>query len=87
PSTGLGDYTGRQIRYGIREFAMIGVANGMNAYQNGMIIPICSSYFQFWLYAALAARMSALQGLRFIGVATHDSIGVGEDGPTHQSIA
>ncbi|KAG5649514.1 hypothetical protein H0H81_003345 [Sphagnurus paluster] len=87
PSTGLGYYTGRQIWYGIREFAMIGVANGMNAYQNGMIIPICSSYFQFWLYAAPAARMSALQGLRFIGVATHDSIGVGEDGPTHQSIA
>ncbi|KAJ7864391.1 Transketolase, thiamine diphosphate binding domain-containing protein [Mycena leptocephala] len=66
PETGLGDYSGRQIRYGIREFAMIGISNGMNAYQNGMIIPY---------------------GLRFIGIATHDSIGVGEDGPTHQSIA
>lgn len=41
----------------------------------------------FWLYAAPAARMSALQGLRFIGIATHDSIGIGEDGPTHQPIA
>jgi transketolase len=39
PETGLGDYSGRQIRYGIREFAMIGISNGMNAYQNGMIIP------------------------------------------------
>ncbi|KAJ7641468.1 Transketolase, thiamine diphosphate binding domain-containing protein [Roridomyces roridus] len=87
PETGFGDYSGRQIRYGIREFAMIGIANGMNAYQNGMIIPVCSSYFQFWLYAASGVRMSALQGLRFIGIATHDSIGVGEDGPTHQSIA
>ncbi|KAK0193656.1 Transketolase, thiamine diphosphate binding domain-containing protein [Armillaria mellea] len=87
PSTSLGTYAGRQIRYGIREFAMIGVANGLNAYQNGMLIPICSSYFQFWLYAASAVRMSALQGLRFIGIGTHDSIGVGEDGPTHQSIA
>ncbi|KAJ7673422.1 transketolase [Mycena rosella] len=87
PETGLGDYSGRQIRYGIREFAMIGISNGMNAYQNGMIIPVCSSYFQFWLYAASAVRMTALQGLRFIGIATHDSIGVGEDGPTHQSIA
>ncbi|KAK0223088.1 Transketolase, thiamine diphosphate binding domain-containing protein [Armillaria fumosa] len=75
----------RQIRYGIREFAVIGAANGLNVYQNGMLIPICLSYFQFWLYAASAVRMSALQGLRFIGIGTHDSIGVGEDGPTHQS--
>ena len=41
----------------------------------------------FWLYAAPAARMSALQKLRFIGIATHDAIGIGEDGPTHQPIA
>ena len=41
----------------------------------------------FWLYAAPAARMSALQGLRFIGIGTHDAIGIGEDGPTHQPIA
>ncbi|KAK0442530.1 Transketolase, thiamine diphosphate binding domain-containing protein [Desarmillaria tabescens] len=87
PSTSLGTCAGRQIRYGIREFAMISVANGLNAYQNGMIIPVCSSYFQFWLYAASGLRMSGLQGLRFIGIGTHDSIGVGEDGPTHQSIA
>ncbi|KII95646.1 hypothetical protein PLICRDRAFT_34572 [Plicaturopsis crispa FD-325 SS-3] len=87
PESGLGDYSGRQIRYGIREFAMIGIANGLNAYDNGMIIPICSTFFQFWIYAAPAARMTALQGLRVIGIATHDCIGIGEDGPTHQPIA
>ena len=46
-----------------------------------------STFFMFWLYAAPAARMSALQGLRFIGIGTHDAIGIGEDGPTHQPIA
>lgn len=51
------------------------------------MMQVCSSYFQFWLYAASAVRMTALQGLHFIGIATHDLIGVGEDGPTYQSIA
>jgi len=46
-----------------------------------------STFFMFWLYAAPAARMAALMKLRFIGIATHDSIGIGEDGPTHQPIA
>lgn len=48
---------------------------------------IMSTFFMFWLYAAPAVRMSALQKLRFIGIATHDAIGIGEDGPTHQPIA
>ncbi|KAF9042632.1 hypothetical protein BDZ89DRAFT_1128536 [Hymenopellis radicata] len=61
PETGLGDYSGCQIRYGIREFSMIGLANGMSAYQNGMFIAICSTFFMFWLYAAPGARMTALQ--------------------------
>lgn len=87
PDSGLGDYTGRQIRYGIREFAMVAVGNGFAAYQRGMFIPIMSTFFMFWLYAAPAVRMSALQKLRFIGIATHDAIGIGEDGPTHQPIA
>ncbi|KAJ9103297.1 hypothetical protein QFC21_002720 [Naganishia friedmannii] len=86
PETGLGDYTGRQIRFGIREHAMIGLSNGMAAYQKGMFIPICSTFFMFFLYAAPAVRMAVLQGLRFIGIATHDSIGIGEDGPTHQPL-
>jgi dihydroxyacetone synthase len=46
-----------------------------------------STFFMFWLYAAPAVRMSALQKLRFIGIATHDAIGIGEDGPTHQPVA
>lgn len=87
PSSGLGDYAGRQVRYGIREHAMVGLGNGLAAYQKGMFIPIMSTFFMFWLYAAPAARMSALQGLRWIGIATHDAIGIGEDGPTHQPIA
>ncbi|KAK8853030.1 transketolase [Kwoniella newhampshirensis] len=87
PKLGNGDYSGRQIRYGIREFAMVAVGNGLAAYQKGMFIPIMSTFFMFWLYAAPAARMSALQKLRFIGIATHDAIGIGEDGPTHQPIA
>ncbi|KAG7527769.1 hypothetical protein FFLO_06611 [Filobasidium floriforme] len=87
PASGLGDYSGRQLRYGIREFAMVGLGNGMAAYQKGAFIPIMSTFFMFWIYAAPAARMAALQGLRFIGIATHDSIGIGEDGPTHQPIA
>ncbi|KAK4689319.1 dihydroxyacetone synthase, partial [Tremellales sp. Uapishka_1] len=87
PKSGLGDYSGRQIRFGIREFAMVALGNGMAAYQKGMFIPIMSTFFMFWIYAAPAARMAALQQLRFIGIATHDSIGIGEDGPTHQPIA
>ena len=46
-----------------------------------------STFFMFWLYAAPAARMAALQQLHWIGIATHDAIGIGEDGPTHQPIA
>lgn len=87
PSTGLGDYAGRQIRYGIREFGMVAIANGIAAFHKGMFLPVMSTFFMFWLYAAPAARMSALQHLRFIGIATHDSIGIGEDGPTHQPVA
>ncbi|WVO24458.1 transketolase [Cryptococcus decagattii] len=87
PKSGYGDYSGRQIRYGIREHAMVAAANGLAAWHKGAIVPIMSSYFIFWLYAAPSLRMAALMKLRFIAVATHDSIGVGEDGPTHQPIA
>ncbi|KAJ9099731.1 hypothetical protein QFC20_005609 [Naganishia adeliensis] len=86
PESGLGDYSGRQIRFGIREFSMVGLSVGLAAYQKGMYIPVVSTFFMFWLYAAPAARMAALQGLRFIGIGTHDSIGIGEDGPTHQPV-
>ncbi|KAH7110609.1 Transketolase, thiamine diphosphate binding domain-containing protein [Dendryphion nanum] len=82
-----GDYTGRYIHYGIREHAMCAISNGLAAFNKGTFLPVTSSFFMFYLYAAPAVRMGALQGLQQIHIATHDSIGTGEDGPTHQPIA
>lgn len=65
---------------------MAAIANGLAAYSPGTIIPITSSFFMFYLYAAPAVRMGALQKIPVIHVATHDSIGAGEDGPTHQPV-
>lgn len=65
---------------------MAAIANGISAYNPGTFIPITSSFFMFYLYAAPAVRMGALQKLPVIHVATHDSIGAGEDGPTHQPV-
>lgn len=81
-------WEGRQIRYGIREHAMAAIANGLSAYSSSSsaLIPVISTFFMFFLYAAPAIRMAALQRLRLIGIATHDSIGIGEDGPTHQPV-
>ncbi|GAA5823358.1 hypothetical protein JCM11251_007579 [Rhodosporidiobolus azoricus] len=93
PDCSLGNYGGRQIRYGIREHSMAAIASGLAAYlpqsDKGTtgFIPIISTFFMFTLYAAPALRMAALQKLRTITVATHDSLGIGEDGPTHQPIA
>ncbi|KAL7272777.1 Transketolase [Rhizina undulata] len=84
PSTGLGDWSGRYIRYGVREHAMAAIMNGLDAY--GTIIPYGGTFLNFVSYAAGAVRLSALSGHRVIHVATHDSIGLGEDGPTHQPI-
>ncbi|PSR85780.1 Transketolase, thiamine diphosphate binding domain-domain-containing protein [Coniella lustricola] len=81
-----GTYAGRYLHYGIREHAMAGIANGLAAFSRGTILPVTSSFFMFYLYAAPAVRMGALQHLHVIHVATHDSIGAGEDGPTHQPI-
>ncbi|KAF8894390.1 transketolase [Infundibulicybe gibba] len=84
PSTGLGTYSGTYIRYGVREHAMGAIANGLSAY--GAIIPFVATFLNFVSYAAGAVRLSALSGHQLIWVATHDSIGLGEDGPTHQPI-
>ena len=65
---------------------MAAISNGLAAYHPNMIIPVTSSFFMFYLYAAPAVRMGALQHLQIIHHATHDSIGMGEDGPTHQPI-
>jgi dihydroxyacetone synthase len=81
-----GNYTGRYIHYGVREHAMAAIANGLAAFAPNTIIPVTSSFFMFYLYAAPAVRMGALQRLQIIHHATHDSIGMGEDGPTHQPV-
>ncbi|KAI8142223.1 transketolase [Fennellomyces sp. T-0311] len=83
-STNLGDYSGRYIRYGVREHGMHAVMNGIAAYQG--LIPFGGTFLNFLTYGWGAARLSALSNLRVIYVMTHDSIGLGEDGPTHQPI-
>lgn len=84
PATGLGDYSGRYIRYGVREHGMGAIMNGLAAY--GTVLPYGGTFLNFVSYAAGAVRLSALSQHRVIWVATHDSIGLGEDGPTHQPI-
>nr|BAJ11494.1 dihydroxyacetone synthase [Ogataea methanolica] len=81
-----GDYSGRYLEYGIREHAMCAIANGMAAFNKGTFIPITSTFFMFYLYAAPAIRMAGLQELKTIHIGTHDSINEGENGPTHQPI-
>ncbi|RSM11323.1 Transketolase [Fusarium ambrosium] len=80
----LGDYSGRYVRYGVREHAMGAIMNGLAAY--GTVIPYAGTFLNFVSYAAGAVRLSALSRFRTIWIATHDSIGLGEDGPTHQPI-
>lgn len=78
------DYNGNNIMYGIREHAMAAVMNGMALH--GGIIPFGGTFFVFSDYMRPAMRLAALMGIRVVYVLTHDSIGVGEDGPTHQPI-
>ncbi len=78
------DYSGRYVYYGIREFGMAAAMNGM-ALHGGMI-PFGGTFLIFSDYARPAIRLSALQGARVVYVLTHDSIGQGEDGPTHQPV-
>ncbi|KAI9725611.1 MAG: Transketolase [Chrysothrix sp. TS-e1954] len=84
PSTGIGEWSGRYMRYGVREHAMAGMMNGMAAY--GTIIPAGGTFLNFVSYAAGSVRLSSLSHCRVLYIATHDSIGLGEDGPTHQPI-
>jgi len=78
------DPAGNYINYGVREFAMSAIMNGLALH--GGFIPYGGTFLVFSDYARNAVRMSALMGLRTIFVYTHDSIGLGEDGPTHQPI-
>jgi len=84
PNTGIGDWSGRYMRYGVREHSMAAIMNGMSAY--GTLIPAGGTFLNFVSYAAGAVRLSSLSHQRVIYVATHDSIGLGEDGATHQPI-
>jgi transketolase len=78
------DYSGRYIYYGIREFGMAAAMNGMALH--GGIVPYGGTFLVFADYCRAAIRLSALQQQRVVYVMTHDSIGLGEDGPTHQPI-
>ena len=79
-----GDFSGRYIHYGIREHGMVAAMNGMALH--GGVIPYGGTFFVFSDYCRPAIRLAALMGIRVVFVMTHDSIGVGEDGPTHQPV-
>ena len=72
------------VNYGVREFAMSAIVNGIALH--GGLIPFGATFLMFSEYARNALRMAALMKIRSIFVYTHDSIGLGEDGPTHQPI-
>jgi len=78
------DYAGRFIHYGVREHGMAAAMNGMALH--GGIIPYSGTFLVFSDYCRPAIRLAALMGQRVIHVMTHDSIGLGEDGPTHQPV-
>ena len=78
------DYSGRFIHYGIREHGMAAAMNGMALH--GGVIPYSGGFLIFSDYCRPSIRLAALMGVRVIHVMTHDSIGLGEDGPTHQPV-
>jgi len=82
--TGAWGYEGRNIAFGVRELGMGGIVNGLASH--GGFIPYGSTFLVFADYVRPAIRLSALGGLHAIYVFTHDSVGVGEDGPTHQPV-
>lgn len=79
-----GDTTGNYVHYGVREFGMSAITSGLSLH--GGIIPYGATFLMFSEYARNALRMAALMKIRNIFVFTHDSIGLGEDGPTHQPV-
>ncbi|HEX6866481.1 MAG TPA: transketolase, partial [Caulobacteraceae bacterium] len=78
------DYAGRYVHYGVREHGMAAAMNGMALH--GGVIPYSGTFLAFADYSRAAIRLGALMGVRVIHVMTHDSIGLGEDGPTHQPV-
>ena len=83
-AVGPGNFAGRYMFYGIREHGMAAAMNGMALH--GGVIPYAGTFFVFTDYMRPAIRLAALMRLRVIHVLTHDSIGLGEDGPTHQPV-
>ncbi len=79
-----GSYEGRNMHFGIREHAMAAIANGMQLH--GGVHAYCSTFFIFSDYCKHAMRLSALMNIPVVYILTHDSIGVGEDGPTHEPV-
>ncbi len=78
------DYAGRYVHYGVREHGMAAAMNGMALH--GGVIPYSGTFLAFADYSRAAIRLGALMGVRVVHVMTHDSIGLGEDGPTHQPV-
>ncbi len=81
---GFEEYCGHNMHFGVREHAMGAIANGMSLH--GGIIPYTGTFLIFYDYMRPPVRLAALMGIRVIYIFTHDSIGMGEDGPTHQPI-
>jgi transketolase len=77
-------YSGRNVHFGVREHAMGAIVNGMAAH--GGVVPFCSTFLIFSDYMRPPIRLAALMGLHVVYVFTHDSIALGEDGPTHQPV-
>jgi transketolase len=78
------DRLGRNVHFGVRELGMTAIGNGLALH--GGLIPYVATFFVFADYMKPMLRLSALMGIRLISVLTHDSIGVGEDGPTHEAV-
>ncbi len=83
-SFGADGYRGRNIHFGVREHAMTAIASGMSLH--GTLLPYTGTFLTFADYMRPAIRLAALMGIRVVYVFTHDSIGLGEDGPTHQPV-
>ncbi|MFC1915336.1 transketolase [Chloroflexota bacterium] len=81
---GFNDYSGRNMHFGVREHAMGAIASGMALH--GGIIPYTGTFLVFYDYMRPPVRLAAMMGLRVVYVFSHDSVGLGEDGPTHQPI-
>ena len=79
-----GEFAQRNIRFGVREHAMAAISNGLAAH--GGLRPVCSTFLMFSDYMKNSIRMAALMRLPVVFVFTHDSVGLGEDGPTHQPV-